>query len=68
MSPFLAPDAPSGSWYPLRFVEPQIRNEPDLSQALWTVRSSIQHTGLEQSRIALMGFSQGACLALETEG
>ena len=63
---FLAPEAVNGSWYPLRFLEPQIRNEPFLSQALETVRAAMRHTGLEQSNIALLGFSQGACLALET--
>ena len=63
---FLAPEATGGSWYPLRFLEAQARNEPFLSQALETVRVAMQHTGLEQSRIALLGFSQGACLALET--
>ncbi len=63
---FLAPEAVNGSWYPLRFLEPQIRNEPFLSQALETVRAAMQHTGLEGSDIALLGFSQGACLALET--
>lgn len=63
---FLAPDAIGGSWYPLRFLEPQARNEPALSQALETVRLAMQQTRLEQPRIALLGFSQGACLALET--
>ena len=66
---FIAPEASGGSWYPLRFLEPRIRNEPHLSQALETVRLAIQatqQTGLEQRNIALLGFSQGACLALET--
>lgn len=63
---FLAPEAVNGSWYPLRFLEPQARNEPFLSQALETVRGAMQQTGLEQQKIALLGFSQGACLALET--
>ena len=63
---FLAPEAVNGSWYPLRFLEPQTRNEPFLSQARETVRLAMQQTGLEQRQIALLGFSQGACLALET--
>ena len=63
---FLAPEATGGSWYPLRFLEPQVRNEPALSQALETVRLAMQQTNLEQVNIALLGFSQGACLALET--
>ncbi len=63
---FLAPEAPNGSWYPLRFLEAQVRNEPFLSDALEMVRAAMPHTGLEQQNIALLGFSQGACLALET--
>lgn len=63
---FLAPEASGGSWYPLRFLEAQARNEPFLSSALETVRLTMQQTGLEQRNIALIGFSQGACLALET--
>ena len=63
---FLAPEAVNGSWYPLRFLEPQARNEPFLSNALEVVRLAMQSTGLEQHQIALLGFSQGACLALET--
>ena len=62
---FLAPEASGGSWYPLRFIEPQARNEPFLSRALETVRLAMQSTNLEQHNIALLGFSQGACLALE---
>ena len=62
---FLAPEASGGSWYPLRFLEPQARNEPFLSQALETVQTIMRQTGLEQRQIALLGFSQGACLALE---
>ena len=63
---FLAPETSGGSWYPLRFLELQARNEPFLSSALETVRLTMQQTGLEQRNIALLGFSQGACLALET--
>lgn len=63
---FTAPEAVGGSWYPLRFLEPQARNEPFLTQALELVKAVMRQTGLGQSSIALLGFSQGACLALET--
>ena len=63
---FIAPEAPGGTWYPQRFIEPVAHNEPWLSAALETVRAAIAFTKLEQHQIALLGFSQGACLALET--
>lgn len=63
---FVAPEAAGGSWYPLRFLEAQASNEPALSQALETVREAMKRTGLEQHQITLLGFSQGACLALES--
>ena len=65
----LAPDAAGRVWYPGRFFEPVARNEPDLSSALSVVASLIARLrahGLPEQRIALLGFSQGACLALES--
>ena len=63
---FLAPEAPGGTWYPQRFIVPVAQNEPWLGAALETVRSAIADTNLAQHQVALLGFSQGACLALET--
>ncbi len=63
---FLAAEAPNRSWYPQRFIAPTAQNEPWLSAALETVRSAITATNLQQRQVALLGFSQGACLALET--
>ncbi|NJK45144.1 MAG: phospholipase [Pleurocapsa sp. SU_196_0] len=63
---FLAPQAEGGVWYPQRFIEPIDHNQPWLSNALETVTRAIHDTGLPQERVALLGFSQGACLALET--
>lgn len=64
---FLAPQAASNTWYPFRFIEPTVRNEPYLSSAIQTVNNILEltqkHVPLE--RIFLVGFSQGACLALE---
>jgi phospholipase/carboxylesterase len=64
---FLAPNARGGAWYPQPFTAPLEANEPWLSQALATVaelaEEAQRHVGA--SRLLLLGFSQGACLALE---
>jgi phospholipase/carboxylesterase len=65
---FLAPQAADFTWYPYRFLEPLERNEPWLSSALHTVGRVIQqveNAHIPRERIVLLGFSQGACLALE---
>jgi predicted esterase len=65
----LAPRAAGGTWYPYRFLEPTERNEPYLSSALRTVGdliAGLMERGIPAERIALLGFSQGACLALES--
>ena len=64
----LAPQAAGNTWYPYRFLEPTERNEPYLSSALRTVAdlvAQLGEQGIPPERIALLGFSQGACLALE---
>jgi predicted esterase len=64
----LAPQAAGNTWYPYRFLEPTERNEPYLSSALRVVADLIAQVGergIPPERVALMGFSQGACLALE---
>jgi predicted esterase len=64
----LAPQAAGNTWYPYRFLEPTERNEPYLSSALRIVADLIAQLGergIPPERIALLGFSQGACLALE---
>jgi len=65
---FLVPEATGHTWYPQRFIAPLAANEPWLGSALGVVASLVtQATAarIPQSRIALAGFSQGACLALE---
>jgi len=65
---YLAPQAPSGSWYPYSFMAPIAENEPSLSAALGTLShlvSDLDRQGVPPERIVLLGFSQGACLALE---
>lgn len=64
----LAPQAAGHTWYPHRFTEPVSRNEPHLGSALSVLDDLVNRVvdaGLPPERIALLGFSQGACLALE---
>jgi predicted esterase len=63
-----APQAAAGTWYPHSFLAPVETNEPHLSSALDfldAVVDSIVESGIKERRIALVGFSQGACLSLE---
>ena len=66
---WLAPAADAGKWYPNRYAEPLASNEPHLSRAVERCDRVVQEAGeggrLSPDRIALVGFSQGACLALE---
>ncbi len=64
----LAPQAAGGTWYPNRFLAPTASNEPWLSSALAVVDNVIEQVnaaGIPTERTMLLGFSQGACLALE---
>ena len=64
----LAPQAAGNTWYPYRFLEPTERNEPYLSSALRIgadLIAQLGEQGIPSERVALLGFSQGACLALE---
>ena len=65
---WLAPQARGNTWYPNRFVAPIESNEPWLSSALAAVGdvvAQVEEAGAPRLRIVLIGFSQGACLALE---
>jgi len=64
----VAPQAPGFTWYPLSFLAPLEQNEPHLSAALRTleeVLAEVAAAGIPPERTVLLGFSQGACLALE---
>ena len=63
---YLAPRAAGGSWYPHSFLAPLDANEPWLSSAVRAVLATVEAAGVAQDRVVLGGFSQGACLALET--
>lgn len=65
---FLAPQAADRTWYPNSFLAPEEDNEPHLSSALNVIRTLIRNANnhsVKTDRIALLGFSQGACLAME---
>lgn len=65
---YLAPQARGNSWYPYSFLAPTASNEPGLSSALGAigqVLDQLAEAGIPPERTILLGFSQGACLALE---
>jgi phospholipase/carboxylesterase len=66
---WLAPAADTGSWYPGRFFDPRNTNEPFLTRAIEqcdeVVEKAAEGGRLGPERLVMVGFSQGACLALE---
>ena len=65
---YFAPQAAGYQWYPNRFIMPVASNEPYLSSALQLVDDVVKQivtAGLSKDKLVLLGFSQGACLALE---
>lgn len=64
----VAPQAENRTWYPYSFLVPLEENEPSFSKSLDTIHQvvvAIQQNGIEKENIYFLGFSQGACLALE---
>lgn len=66
---YIAPQASGNTWYPYSFLAPMENNEPGLSSALGVIGELVATLktdhGFESRDIYLLGFSQGACLALE---
>ncbi len=65
---FLAPQATGHSWYPYSFLAPIADNEPGISSGLAVLKELVDAqlaAGFAPEQIYLLGFSQGACLALE---
>ena len=65
---YLAPQAAGRSWYPNSFLAPVETNEPGRSSGLERLEDLVAaagNAGLDPSRVVLVGFSQGACLASE---
>ena len=64
---YLAPQAAGNAWYPNPFTAPLEENEPYLSSALGVLANLLKRVeaAVPAQRVILLGFSQGACLALE---
>lgn len=63
-----APQAAGNTWYPHSFLQPLTSNQPYLDSALGKIESIVEDLlkrGVASERIALLGFSQGACLTSE---
>ncbi|TKC62184.1 phospholipase [Pedobacter hiemivivus] len=63
-----APQATHHSWYPYSFLAPVMENQPALDSALALLKNMVaelKNAGIPQEKIYFVGFSQGACLALE---
>jgi phospholipase/carboxylesterase len=64
----MAPQAAGHTWYPYSFLEPIEENQPYLDSALRRIESLVADLlgrGIASEKIALLGFSQGACLSTE---
>jgi phospholipase/carboxylesterase len=64
----LAPQATNSTWYPYSFLSPPPQNEPWLSSALDILKELVNDLTAKEvatKNIYFLGFSQGACLALE---
>ncbi len=64
----IAPQAAGNTWYPNSFLAPMESNQPYLDSALRRIESLVADLlshHIPSNRIALLGFSQGACLTTE---
>jgi predicted esterase len=65
---YIAPEAAGRTWYPNSFLAPIEQNEPGISSGLRVLAALVDGLEREQippARVAVLGFSQGACLTLE---
>jgi predicted esterase len=65
---WVAPQAAGQTWYPYSFLSPIAQNEPGISSGLGVLKNLVDElgrTGIPPQRVGVLGFSQGACLALE---
>ena len=67
---WVAPEAETtGSWYPGRFFDPRETNEPHLTKSVERCHEAVleasEYGRLTPDRLVIVGFSQGASLALE---
>jgi len=59
------PEAPGNSWWPTSFLAPMAQMAAPLAAGLAAVDDAVESLGLPRGEVAVLGFSQGACLALE---
>jgi phospholipase/carboxylesterase len=66
---WLAPYADQGLWYPGRFMEPLESNEPFLTRSVdrcdRLMQDATENGRLGPEQLFIVGFSQGACIAVE---
>jgi len=65
---YIAPQAAGSTWYPYSFLAPLAENEPFLGSGLTLIAGlvdDLDRQRLPPERVAILGFSQGACLGLE---
>ena len=65
---YLAPQAANRTWYPNSFLAPVETNEPGRTSGLEQIGTLLEEAagaGINPEQAALVGFSQGACLASE---
>ena len=66
---WVAPAADGGTWYPYRFSDPFDVNEPHVEQAMAACDAAFAEMRdggrLRANKLAIVGFSQGACIASE---
>ena len=64
----VAAQAPGNTWYPNSFLAPLAANQPFLDRSLAQIESLVSDVisrGIAVEKLALLGFSQGACLSCE---
>jgi predicted esterase len=66
---WIAPYADNGKWYPGRYMEPLASNEPALTRSVERCHRLVEDASeggrLCPEQIFVVGFSQGACIAVE---
>jgi phospholipase/carboxylesterase len=64
----LAPTASGNTWYPYSFLAPFAQNQPGIDSAhalIEAMLAKLDADGVPAASTALVGFSQGACLAVD---
>jgi phospholipase/carboxylesterase len=65
---YVALEAAGNTWYPAPFMAEAEANQPALNHSLENLDRAVkalEESGIARSRIALVGFSQGGCLACQ---